>query len=299
MPENRIQYCEEDHVFIKGRKTPLLFYCLLCSSIVLASEIKTSLTTIKPLSCKPNYEVEHTQTDVFLNEFIIRKFIKKKEYLKVRQKIVQEMRKISFKYHLELQTFFLSVAYLDKICEKINSIKYEEIRSISIFCLIFASKFYENTCLGLIIENDFKAQLSTNYKSDEIYVLQLLDYNLNISTVYDLLQQIKQIGFLFQKENISQKKINFTYSQIDKIAMAFAENKAYIDLTPKQIAFGIIGFLRDNLNLEIFSFGLKILYNFNNQEFTDFYQKGYNKIKKCFIILADSKTKGNKNIKRL
>lgn len=300
MPENRIQYCEEEHNFIKSRKTPLLLYCLLCSSIALASEIKTSLSTIKPLSYKPNYEVDHTQTDIFLNEFIIRNFIKKKEYLKVRQKIVQEMRKISFKYHLELQTFFLSVTYLDKICEKINSIKYDEIRSISIFCLILASKFYEKSCVGLIIENDFKTQLSTNYKSDEIYVLQLLDYKLNILTVYDLLQQIKQIGFLFKKENISQKKINVAYSQIDKMAMAFVENKAYIDLTPKQIAFGIIGFLRDNLNLEKFSFGLKILYNFNNQEFADFYQKGYNKIKKCFIILPDTKSKeNNKNIKHL
>ena len=31
---------------------------------------------------------------------------------------------------------------------------------------------------------------NSNYKSDEIYVLQLLDYKLNILTLYDLLQQI-------------------------------------------------------------------------------------------------------------
>ncbi len=285
MPETKSQICSTDQDFQTSKKrAPILLYCILCSSIALVSEARTALTPVRPLSYKFTNEI-----DLMEMSFTMGKYNRKKEYLKIRQKIIREMKMISMKYSLENQTFFLSVAYLDKICEKINLFNYDEIKGVSVFCLILASKFYETSCVGMQIENDYKDKLSSNYKSDEIYILQLLDYKLNIVTVYDILNQIKSVGFVFQRENLPQKKVNVLYSQVDKMVMAFIENKSFIDFTPKQVAFAIIGFLRGTFNLESFSLPLKLVYNLNINNFDDLYLDGFNRIKNCFRIKKENK----------
>ena len=285
MPETKSQICSTDQDFQTSKKrAPILLYCILCSSIALVSEARTALTPVRPLSYKFTNEI-----DLMEMSFTVGNYNRKKEYLKIRQKIIREMKMISMKYSLENQTFFLSVAYLDKICEKINLFNYDEIKGVSLFCLILASKFYETSCVGMQIENDYKDKLSSNYKSDEIYILQLLDYKLNIVTVYDILNQIKSVGFVFQRENLPQKKVNVLYSQVDKMVMAFIENKSFIDFTPKQVAFAIIGFLRGTFNLESFSLPLKLVYNLNTNNFDDLYLDGFNRIKNCFRIKKENK----------
>ena len=285
MPETKSQICSTDQDFQTSKKrAPILLYCILCSSIALVSEARTALTPVRPLSYKFTNEI-----DLMEMSFTVGNYNRKKEYLKIRQKIIREMKMISMKYSLENQTFFLSVAYLDKICEKINLFNYDEIKGVSVFCLILASKFYETSYVGMQIENDYKSKLSSNYKSDEIYILQLLDYKLNIVTVYDILNQIKSVGFVFQRENLPQKKVNVLYSQVDKMVMAFIENKSFIDFTPKQVAFAIIGFLRGTFNLESFSLPLKLVYNLNTNNFDDLYLDGFNRIKNCFRIKKENK----------
>ena len=283
MPETKTQLCPTHFQSYKQR-APILLYCILCSSIALVSEARTALTPLKPLSYKLSNEIDFMEMS-----FTIGNYSRKKEYLKIRQKIIREMKQIAQKYSLENQTFFLSVAYLDKICEKINVFNYDEIKGISVFCIILASKFYETSYVGMQIENDYKSKLSSNYKSDEIYILQLLDYKLNIVTVYDILNQIKSVGFVFQRENLPQKKVNVLYSQVDKMVMAFIENKSFIDFTPKQVAFAIIGFLRGTFNLESFSLPLKLVYNLNTNNFDDLYLDGFNRIKNCFRIKKENK----------
>ena len=285
MPETKSQICSTEQDFQTSKKrAPILLYCILCSSIALVSEARTALTPVRPLSYKFTNEI-----DLMEMSFTVGNYNRKKEYLKIRQKIIREMKMISMKYSLENQTFFLSVAYLDKICEKINLFNYDEIKGVSVFCLILASKFYETSCVGMQIENDYKDKLSSNYKSDEIYILQLLDYKLNIVTVYAILNQIKSVGFVFQSENLPQKKVNVLYSQVDKMVMAFIENKSFIDFTPKQVAFAIIGFLRGTFNLESFSLPLKLVYNLNTNNFDDLYLDGFNRIKNCFRIKKENK----------
>ena len=280
MPETKTQLCPTHQEFQSYRqRTPILLYCILCSSIALVSEARTALTPLKPLSYKFSNEI-----DFMTMSFTVGNYNRKKEYLKIRQKIIREMKQIAQSYSLENQTFFLSVAYLDKICEKITVFNYDEIKGISVFCIILASKFYETSYVGMQIENDYKSRLSSNYKSDEIYILQLLDYKLNIVTVYDILNQIKSAGFVFQAENFPHKKLNMLYAQVDKMAMAFIDNKSFIDYTPKQIAFAIIGFLRNSFNLESFSLPLQLIFNLNIKNFDQEYMDGYNKIKNCFRI---------------
>ena len=86
-----------------------------------------------------------------------------------------------------------------------------------------------------------------------------------------------------------QKKVNVLYSQVDKMVMAFIENKSFIDFTPKQVAFAIIGFLRGTFNLESFSLPLKLVYNLNTNNFDDLYLDGFNRIKNCFRIKKENK----------
>ena len=79
---------------------------------------------------------------------------------------------------------------------------------MTLLCIILASKFNENAEKSLEVQTILKANISKNYLADEIYVLKLLNYKLNIHTSYDLLQDILKYGFIFEGDNFNYRKVN-------------------------------------------------------------------------------------------
>ena len=92
MPETKTQLCPTHFQSYKQR-APILLYCILCSSIALVSEARTALTPLKPLSYKLSNEIDFMEMS-----FTIGNYSRKKEYLKIRQKIIREMKQIAPKY---------------------------------------------------------------------------------------------------------------------------------------------------------------------------------------------------------
>ena len=282
--------CIHHHVNkIHSNENSNISYCANCTSIILTTETKNELSTIKPSSFilptdfDPSIITSH-------EEILHRSFNNKKDYLKIRQKVIRELKKINSQFSLSFQTFFLSVTYLDLICSKLTSFQYEEILLIANFCIIIAAKFSEDGCKGFEIEKEYRKTISSNYHSDEIYIVKLLDYHLNLITSYQILIMMMRIGFIFEDENFNRKKMNCVYNQMEKMLYAFVESKNYIEMTPKEIAMGIIGFARESLGLIAYDEKVRLAYGFNDSECKiSFYLNGLSKITMCLKLKNEKK----------
>ena len=226
-------------------------YCIICSSFIFQniSSFESSSKTIKPNSFEINKE--HAPNFEWLNKDSIKSkfFINKKEYLKLRPSIIKSMKKICSFFSLSLKTYFLSVEYFDKINSNSSSYNENTLSQISLFCIILAAKFVENVKKALEVQSALKEKASKNYLVDEVFVLKLLDYDLNIYTSYDIFMDILYCGFIFENENFNYKQINLIYYNIQKILYTFSESNSYIDMTPKQIAISTL--LINQLSIEL------------------------------------------------
>ena len=285
MPKLSIHHHENQ---IESNEHSNISFCADCSSIIITTETKSTLSTVKPTSFQLPTDIDPSLI-LSHEDSLTRFFSNKKEYLNVRQKVIREMKKIKSKNSLSYQTFFLGVTYLDLICSKLSSFNYDEISLIAHFCIIIAAKFSEDGYKAYEIEKEYRKTISSNYHSDEVYILKLLDYNLNIITSYEMMITIMRIGFLFEDEVFNKKKMNFVYNQMEKMLYAFVESRKYIDMTQKEIAMGIVGFSRESLGLEAYGERVKVAFGFNDSEYKlSFYMNGLSKVKMCLKIKKES-----------
>ena len=110
------------------------------------------------------------------------------------------------------------------------------------------------------MQSTLKDKVSKNYLIDEVFVLKLLDYDLNIYTSYDIFMDILYCGFIFENEDINYKQINLIYYNIQKILYTFSESNSYIDMTPKQIAISMMAFSRELMNLHPFTSNIQKIF---------------------------------------
>lgn len=271
-----------------------LSYCMICSCFIFKNN---SSNDTQVISIKPDNFVINNEFQPFLLWTIEEKnncnsFINKKDYLKQRSPIIKNIKKVCSYFSLSLKTYFLAIEYFDKICSNISNFNPKTLFQISIFCLILATKYNEKTSTATHVQNALKKDISKNYTVDEIYVLQLLNYDLNIYTSYDILIDIMHCGFIFNGENFNYKKLNYIYYYLEKMLYIFSEINTYIDLTSKQIALSVVGFARELLDLKPFSDTIKSIFLINQMN-EEYYISGLNMIKKRIKIEGEITSKKN------
>jgi hypothetical protein len=252
--------------------------CFDCSSAIVRDKSGNDILTVRPI----NYQVRQENSfPLFLSvsdEHSPYPFINKSEYLTIRNSIIKGMKTICSTFQLEKKTYFLSLDYFDRICSKMKGFDKSAFEQIAKLCIILAAKFQENGVKGAEIQRALRGQ---NYAKDELYVLQLLNYELQNFTAYDILIDTLYTGFLFDTEKFSIRKMNMLYSKIENILYIFSESKYYIDMTYKEIALSIIGFIRELLVLTPFTKEVQLLFM---NDFVDIhnYLHCLSRIKKCF-----------------
>ena len=268
-------------------------YCMICSCFIFQniSSLELSSKTIKPNSFEINKD--YNPSFGWLNKDSTKNnsFVNKKEYLKLRPSIIKNMKKVCSYFSLSLKTYFLSVEYFDKINSNTSSYNESTLYQISLFCIILASKFIENSAKALEVQSTLKDKVSKNYLIDEVFVLKLLDYDLNIYTSYDIFMDILYCGFIFENEDINYKQINLIYYNIQKILYTFSESNSYIDMTPKQIAISMMAFSRELMNLHPFTSNIQKIFMINKKN-ENLYIQGLKIIKKKIKI--ENEVKGGK-----
>jgi len=257
----------------KGRSeiNPKISLCFNCSSVIFKNESGKEIYTKKP---SKYYIQQETSTPLFLSIPDIHKpytFINKIDYQKIRISIVKKMKIFCSNFKLSKKTFFLALDYFDRICSKMTAFDIEDLLQISQFCIILAAKFHESQIKGIQVK--LILGLTNNYAKDELYLLQLLDYNLYVHTSYDIMMDIMHTGFLFNDEKFSLKKMNLIYGKMENMLYFFSETKYYIEMTHKEIALAIIGLIRETLGL--------IAYN---NIIKDVFMNEYTNVQKIMII---------------
>ena len=201
-------YCHKKNKYNIIKLFNSINYCLTCSKFIFknTSSFESSEKVIIPTNFNINKEnlpsFQWLEKNTEQNEF----FVNKKDYLKLRSPIIKNMKNICSYFSLSFKTYFLSVEYLDRISSQINSFNKNTLSQISIFCIILATKFNENSLKALEVQSNLRENLSKNYMEDEIYVMKLLNYDLNVYTSYDILMDIMIYGFIFENETFNYKK---------------------------------------------------------------------------------------------
>jgi hypothetical protein len=246
MPKTRL-ICH--HLKILCKKSKQIYYCSKCYSLFLITETQNEISTFKYKN--DNFLIEN-KPKIFesIDSFRPNSFLNKKDFLELRQGIVKKMKEIKNKFQLHFKTYFLALSYFETICSQIYRFTKDSLLQISKFCLILSAKFSEDGEKASNLENELKKNLSSNYKNDEIYILKLLNYNLNVITSYDLLMESINIGFILNDEKYSKKKLKVIYNHIEKMLFAFSESKFFFGLNPKIIVISLLSFIRELLGLK-------------------------------------------------
>ena len=219
-----------------------------------------------------------------------------KEYFKLRKNSISMMKKITKEFDLCDKTFHLAITLLDRISIKLIEKKnfLFQIKILAKFCIILATKFLEDkTYKALLLEEKYSKSISSNLVNDENYILQLLDYNLNLTTSYDILTfLITNRKIIFEDEESLFKKKNKQYSIYHMSAVyinKLVENNITLQMNPLQISFGIIQIIRKRLGLipnrnELYNyFYLNLYIDSFNFAYKSFYNIFCNNSKKLII----------------
>ena len=269
--------------------TQKISFCFNCSSGIITDRCGKEISTIKPLK----YHIpQETSLPIFLllsdnhNPY---SFLNKSEYIKIRKQIVKDFKSFCNKYKINKKTFFLALDYFDRICSRMLGFDLEALKQIYQICIILACKLIDNQSKVFEIKK-LAGLISSNYAKDELYLLTLLNYDLKVFTSYDILIDILNCGFLFNDEEFSVGKMSSIYGEIENILYLFSESKYYIDMTHKEIAMAIIGFIREMLGVVSFS---KNIQNIFMHEYVDIhnYVNCLNKLRKCFKLKVENKNK--------
>ena len=269
---------------------PKISLCFNCSSVIFKNESGKEIYTKKP---SKYYIQQETSTPLFLSIPDIHKpytFINKLDYQKIRISIVKKMKIFCSNFKLSKKTFFLALDYFDRICSKMTAFDIEDLLQISQFCIILAAKFHESQIKGIQVK--LILGLTNNYAKDELYLLQLLDYNLYVHTSYDIMMDIMHTGFLFNDEKFSLKKMNLIYGKMENMLYFFSETKYYIEMTHKEIALSIIGLIRETLGLIAYNNIIKDVF-MNEYTNVQNYFSCLKKLRKCFKIKDNDNQNNN------
>ena len=259
--------------------------CFNCSSVIFKYAPDKEISTIKPSKFSV---VQESATPIFLSIPDTHKpynFRNKSDYQKIRNIFIKKIKLFCSNLNVSKKTYFLAIDYFDRVCSKLLAFDMNDLLQISQLCLILASKFSETQIKTVEIKKYLN--LNNNYSQDELFILQLLDYDLYVHTSYDILIDIMHTGFLFADEKFSLKKMNFLYGKIENMLFFFSEKNFYIDMTHKEIALSIIGLIRETLGLIAYNNILKSIFMNENTDIQSYYAC-LKKLRKCFKIKVEN-----------
>ena len=264
--------------------------CFNCSSVIIRNDQGKDISTIKPSKFSV---VQETSTPIFLSIQDTHKpyeFRNKSDYLKIRTLFVKKLKFFCSTFELCKKTYFVALDFFDRVCSKIPSFEINDLIQILQICLILSAKFNEPQIKTRQIKTYLN--LTNNYSKDELFILQVLDYDLYVHTSYDILLDMMHTGFLFSDEKFSLKKMNLIYGKLENMLYFFSETKLYIDMTHTEIALSLIGLTRETLGTIAYNSIMKSIF-MSEYSAIETYYSCLKKIRKFFKIKNGEKNELN------
>ena len=257
----------------------IYYYCIDCGCIILKLNNNNDgyLYTTKPLLYQER--VDLNPLDIFNNfknlEYPI--INSSWSYFKNRQRNINLLQKYLTYYKYSESTFYLALHYLDTIYSSLNGsiVQKKKNELFVINCLLIAGKFYEKDSFQPRITRF--CSIGIQYDIDEIdicrneiEVLKLLNYKLNVITAYDILGYLLFNGIIFEIEieNRMKEFSHIIYCYAKKIFNDIILSNIAIQFSPIQIVFSVIHLTRKNFNLKQNYFNvIKKFYNYHLNDY--------------------------------
>ena len=250
-----ISSCQHDNFEIIFEN---LYICKECSILIIKNlSINNQKISkfIKPQIYNTKYEINNI--DIFLNS--LNYFLKTNEnnepilsnelYIKHRKILCHHIKNLCKEVEFQLEIYYLSITLMDTIFNNINSnLNNYQLDLIGTTCFILSKKFFEIDCkekenYQIYLTVCHSPQMfikSADLINSEIKCLQLLNYNLNIFTPFNLLKNIFICGFVLLNE-IKNIDINKIYDDcINLLDLCIEEDEICLHYNTAQIIFAII-----------------------------------------------------------
>ena len=181
-------------------------------------------------------------------------------YYNNRIEIIFYIKRICNKFNASKNCFFLTMALIEeffKLSDNKNINDYQiDLIINAIFILAF--KFVDTDSEYYLCYKSFKTFFykekkhikQSDLRMAEIQCLEILEYNLNIFTIFDFLEMVLSSGIVLEKEsfnfNIISKIYNDCFNLLD---FCFGENDIMLEHSLSEIVFSIIHLVRKQNNL--------------------------------------------------
>ena len=206
-PKNSLNFTHQKKYLFELSQT--ISNCSNCSTVIITDKSGKTISTIKPKKCEIHKE-ESLPTFLYKSEANkIYNFSNDKSYNKIRSDFVKLMKSNCKKLDLNLKTFFSALDYFDRICSIFVAFDLKSLKQISDLCIILSAKMNENMSKAMEVKCALGGSSNKNYVKDELYLLQILKYDLLRITSYDILRDILMCGFIFNDEDFKEKKNEF------------------------------------------------------------------------------------------
>ena len=175
-----------------------------------------------------------------------------KDYLQIRNSLINMLKKISDKLGFKSQTYFLSIYYMDIIITENNEIIiFHNYTSLALACLVIASKYCENDpnvpelpyfirIYNSIVENKHSIAIS-DLIYNEVKICKILKYNLHYYTIYDYNSFLFGHGILKLdqlKEIKREKDLPFSIYAKKILEKIYKKSRSYLDIImTKKVCF--------------------------------------------------------------
>ena len=257
----------------------IYYFCVECGCIILKlnNNNDSYLYTTKPLLYQERVDIN--PLDIF-NSFKDLEYPiinSQWSYFKNRQKNINLLQKYLTYYKYSESTFYLALHYLDTIYSSLNGsvVQKKKNELFVINCLLIAGKFYEKDSFQPRITRF--CSIGIQYDIDEIdicrnelEVLKILNYKLNVITAYDILSYLLFNGIIFEPEieNRMKEFSHIIYCYAKKIFNDIILSNIAIQFSPIQIVFSVIHLTRKNFNLKQNYFNvIKKFYNYHLNDY--------------------------------
>ena len=217
-----------------------------------------------------NKNIEEEDESDFESSKFESKYSTKKEdlipislYYKYRNEIIKIIKDNCIFYKTSKRCFYLTMTYLDIFFKKKNSEKLSlyQMDLIINACFILAYKFIETFEIYEIEYYSFNTNLDKgriyircdDLLEAEINCLEILDYNLNQVSVYEILEMILSAGIVLEKE-IDQKsdKLFEIYEKcFNLLDFCVNKNEVILEYPSTEIIFSIIYLMRKEFNFNL------------------------------------------------
>ena len=181
-------------------------------------------------------------------------------YYKNRKEIINHIKHLCKTFDANKNCFYLTMTLIEQFFKmnedgEINNYQIDLVIT-AIFLLAF--KFIDSDSEYYICYKSFKTHFykgkkhirSSDLKIAEVQCLEILEYNLNLFTIYDFYQLVLSSGIVLEKETASFNIISKIYSECFKLLeFCFEDDDIMMEHSMSEIIFSIIYLVRKQNNL--------------------------------------------------